>query len=445
RMGFLVNFLSQPVISGFTSAAALIIAVSQLKYLLGLDMISSTGFVETITGIIQHLDSTDLYALAIGGGGLLLILLLKKIKASLPGALIAVIISILIVKFAWSGESSLATVGEIPAGLPGFSMPTFSIEAIMQVLPLALVICLISFIESLAIAKTLATKHEQFGIDANKELLGLGLAKFIGSFFQAFPNTGSFTRSAINEQAGARTGLASIFGALIVGLTLLFFTGAFYHLPQAILAAIVISAVFGLIDYKGAYQLFKTHKKDFTVFILTFILTLLLGIQKGVLVGVILSLLFILQKVSRPHHAVLGKIKKHDVYRNVERFEEAEEADDLLIARYDDDIFFGNAEHFYKTILEVVKSKPNVKDFILDMNAVGQIDTTGIIQFELLVKTIESMGIRVHLCSIKGPVRDEFKNYKLGKMLHGNRIHWDIDNAIDRIEESRLKNGMIKT
>ncbi len=437
RMGFLVNFLSYPVISGFTSAAAFIIAISQLKHLLGLNMISASGFVDTLSAIMNNIGSTDMRALAIGAGGLFLILFLKKVKRSLPGALIAVIISILIVKFADFGEGTLSTVGEIPAGLPTLSLPMFSVSAVMQVLPLALVICLISFIESLAIAKTLAAKHEQFGIDANKELLGLGLAKVVGSFFQGFPNTGSFTRSAVNEQSGAKTGVSSIIAALVIGLTLMFFTGAFYHLPKSILAAIVISAVFGLIDYKEAVHLFKTHKKDFIVLILTFVLTLFLGIQKGVMVGVIISLLFILHKVSRPHHAVLGKLKEYDVYRNIERFDEAVEDKELLIMRYDDDIFFGNAEHFFTTLIEEVKAKPSIKNLLLDFNAVGQIDSTGIHQFKLLINTVEGMDIKVHLCSVKGPVRDQFKNYQIQNLIPRPQMHWDINNAIKEIEEAK--------
>ncbi|MDA0714494.1 MAG: solute carrier family 26 protein [Bacteroidetes bacterium] len=443
RMGFLVNFLSQPVISGFTSAAALIIGVSQLKYLFGLTIPTTTRFLDTLRHLANNISDLSWIELAIGLVGLVVILVLKKVNRSLPGALIAVVLGILVVKFAHLDEVGVDTVGFIPSGLPDFQMEFFSFAAVKQVLPLALVICLISFIESLAIAKTLAAKHEHYGIDANKELLGLGLAKLVGSFFQGFPNTGSFTRSAINEQAGAKTGISSLIAGLIIALTLLFFTSTFYHLPKAVLAAVVISAVFGLIDWKEAKFLFKADKRDFIVLVLTFSLTLLLGIQKGVLVGVILSLLFILHKVSRPHHAVLGRIHEHDVYRNVERFKEAKEKDDLLILRYDDDIFFGNAEHFFNTVMTELKAKKGVKYLLLDFTAVGHIDSTGIRQFELMVKSVESKGVEVHLCSVKGPLRDEFSTYQTKNIIPESRIHWDIDNAIKDMDT--LKNQTLKT
>ncbi|NNC82356.1 MAG: sulfate permease [Flavobacteriales bacterium] len=437
KMGFLVNFLSQPVISGFTSAAALIIAVSQLKYLLGIPLRGTVGFQDTLLGLISNVDSIQVASTFIGLSGLILILVLKKIHRSIPGALIAVVLGIVLVGYMGIGGGSVDTVGEVPAGLPRLMNPITDLHTIWQLIPLALVICLISFIESLAISKTLAAKHEEYSIDANKELLGLGMAKVLGAFFQAFPNTGSFTRSAINEQSGARTGLASWIAVIIIGLVLLFFTGTLSYLPNTILAAIVISAVFGLIDIKGALHLYRTHKGDFIVLLITFVLTLFLGIQKGVLVGVILSLLFILHKVSRPHYAVLGKLEEHDVYRNIQRFDQAQEDRELLIMRYDADIFFGNAEHFYETIIQEVEAKKGIKDLLIDMNAVGHIDSTGIVQFELLVKSLETMGVRLHLCSVKGPVRDEFRNYKLGAFLHGNQIHWDIDNAIARIKKSK--------
>jgi len=437
RMGFLVNFLSQPVISGFTSAAALIIAVSQLKYILGIEVTGVVGFKGTVLQLMEGLADTNIQSASLGIAGLALILLLKRWKPAFPSALLIVVIGAILVQFIGFGGGSVDTVGEVPLGLPHFENPIDTWSAIRTVFPLALVICLISFIESLAIAKTLAAKHEEHIIDANRELLGLGLAKIIGAFFQAFPNTGSFTRSAINEQSGAKTGLSSWIAALIIGLVLLFFTGAFYHLPKAVLAAIVISAVFGLIDVKGAKQLYQMHKRDFIVMLITFVLTLFLGIQKGVLVGVILSILFILQKVSRPHFAVLGKLEEHDVYRNIQNFKEAKEDKELLIFRYDADIFFANAEHFYDTIMAEVESKPDIKDFILDMNAVSQIDTTAIQRFQLMVKTIESMGIRVHLCSVKGPVRKEFRNYCVDEFLKMERIHWDIDNAIEVIETAK--------
>ncbi|MBT8189871.1 MAG: sodium-independent anion transporter, partial [Bacteroidia bacterium] len=244
RLGFLVNFLSHPVISGFTSAAAFIIAFSQLNHIFGVEIPRATNFIVTIVNLIKEIPNFSLTPALIGLGGLAIIMVLKKLKRSFPSALLVVVLSIIIVRIFQLDTHGLSIVGNVPSGFPSFEMPEITLQTLLKVTPVALIICLISFIESLAIAKTLAARHGKFDIDSNKELMGLGLAKIIGSFFQAFPNTGSFTRSAINEQSGARTGLASIFASMFIGLTLLLFTDFFYYLPNAILAAIVISAVF---------------------------------------------------------------------------------------------------------------------------------------------------------------------------------------------------------
>jgi SulP family sulfate permease len=433
RMGFLVNFLSHPVISGFTSAAAFIIGFSQLKHLFGINVQAGNGFLETSTGIISNLDQSNPTTVLLGVGALAVIVILKRVRKSIPGALIALVMSIIVVKFGSLDESGVQIVREVPSGLPSFVLPEISLGVLVDLLPLALVICLISFIESLAIAKTLGAKNGQFNIDANRELLGLGLAKIVGSFFQAFPNTGSFTRSAINEQAGARTGMASIFAAVIVVLTLMFFTGLFYYLPKAILASIVIAAVFGLIDVKEAIHLFKKDKRDFIVLLLTFVLTLALGIQNGVFVGVLLSLLFILQKASRPHYAVLGRLPESGKYRNIDRFDEAEVQNRQLIFRYDDDVFFGNAEHFFAAVVSELKARPTVKQLVLDLSAVASMDSTGIQQFRLLLNTVRGMGVEVHLCSVKGPLRDIFRKFGIDRTIDSDHIHWDVHDAMDSI------------
>jgi SulP family sulfate permease len=431
KMGFLVNFLSHPVINGFTSAAALIIGVSQLKYFFGIAVPRSGSIVSTVKDLFTHLNDVHLITLLIGAGGLALILILKRVNKSIPGSLIVVILSIFLVFiFGWH-KDGVAIVEEVPKGLPGFYLPALTIENIVNVFPLALIICLISFIESLAIAKTLAAKHDNYPIKANKELLGLGMAKIIGSFFQGIPNTGSFTRSAINEQAGAKTGVSSLFAAIIIALTLLFFTPLFYYLPQAILATIVISAVFGLIDIKGAKKLFYHDRNDFYVLITTFILTLFLGIREGVLTGIILSLVMIIIKVSKPHFAILGNLPNTPFYRNVDRYEEAITDPRYLVFRYDADIFFGNAEHFYETALEKVSKHPELKVFMLDASSIGHIDSTGIHQLKLLKESLDKQNIQFIITSLRGPVRDIFRTNNLYQLISKENIYLHIDHAVN--------------
>lgn len=434
KLGFLVNFLSHPVISGFTSAAAFIIIFSQLKYVLGVEPERGSNIIQTISGLITKLPETNLVALGIGTTSLVIILIIKKIKKTIPGALFVVLAGIALVYFTRLDQEGLDIVGSVPSGLPSFAILDYSYADMKMVLPLAMVVCVISFIESLAIAKTLAAKHGSFDINADKELLALGLAKVGGAFFQAFPNTGSFSRSAVNEEAGAKSGLASIFAGLFIALTLLFFTGFFYYLPKAVLGAIVISAVFNLIDLKEAKHLFKTHRGDFFVLLVTFLLTLLLGVQQGVFAGIVLSLLILISKVSKPHYAILGELGDSQIYKNVDRFETAKTNDHRLIFRYDDDIYFGNAQHFFDTVIGEISKRDGITELLLDFSAVSSIDSTGLAQLKLLLNILSSQDIAIHLCSIKGPVRDYFAINGIDDLLQEENKHWDIKSALAEMD-----------
>lgn len=434
KLGFLVNFLSHPVISGFTSAAAFIIIFSQLKYVLGVEPERGSNIIQTIRGLITKLPETNLVALGIGTTSLVIILIIKKIKKTIPGALFVVLAGIALVYFTRLDQEGLDIVGSVPSGLPSFAILDYSYADMKMVLPLAMVVCVISFIESLAIAKTLAAKHGSFDINADKELLALGLAKVGGAFFQAFPNTGSFSRSAVNEEAGAKSGLASIFAGLFIALTLLFFTGFFYYLPKAVLGAIVISAVFNLIDLKEAKHLFKTHRGDFFVLLVTFLLTLLLGVQQGVFAGIVLSLLILISKVSKPHYAILGELGDSQIYKNVDRFETAKTNDHRLIFRYDDDIYFGNAQHFFDTIISEINKRDGITELLLDFSSVSSIDSTGLAQLKLLLNILSSQDIAIHLCSIKGPVRDYFAINGIDDLLQEENKHWDIKSALAEMD-----------
>lgn len=429
RMGFLVNFLSHPVISGFTSAAAFIIAVSQLKYLFGIEVEGGSSLVATVYQLVSNISEIHWLTFFIGLGGLMIIMLFKTISKNIPGALIAVVAgTVLVSSMNWG--TSTAILKEVPGGLPSFGFPALSIANIIKVAPLAFVVCLISFIESLAIAKTLAGRNDNYPISANSELLGLGLAKILGAFFQSIPNSGSFSRSAINEQAGAKTGISSIFGAIFIALALLFFTPLFYYLPKAILAAIVLAAVVGLVDIDGAKSLWKTDRKDFIIMMATFVLTIVLGIQLGVFVGIALSLAFILYKVSRPHYAVLGKLPEMGVYRNVDRFSEAETKQGHLIFRYDDDIFFANAEHFYDSVIKEVGDGAHIDTLILDASPIGGIDSTGVNQLVLLKKALDKKNIQFLISGMKGPVRDVFNRHELEVYFPQENVFINIEAAI---------------
>ena len=263
RLGFLVNFLSHPVIAGFTSAAAVIIAVNQLEDALGFEIPSLESTFETFIYTIQHLDQTNWISLAICVGAMVLISTLKRINKSIPGALIAVIIGIVLTYGFGLDQMGVDIIRSVPEGLPSFRMPQLSWEILETLLPTIFTVAMIGIVESISIARVLETKHQDHTIQPNQEFFALGLAKIGGAFFQALPTSGSFSRSAVNSNNGAKTGVASLITCALIVLTLSFLTPLFYYLPKAILAAIILLAVRGLFDYKEAIHLWHTHKQDF--------------------------------------------------------------------------------------------------------------------------------------------------------------------------------------
>ncbi len=406
RMGFLITFLSQPVIAGFTAAAALMIALLQSKNILGVQIERSGNIVQLVRDISVNLPHIHPPTLLIGIGAFGLILFLRRINKYIPAALISVIAGILIVYIFSLIDQGVNVIGTVPSGLPSFDGSFLNPVDALRVLPLSLAICFISFIESLAVAKSIAAKHGNYPIIANRELLGLGLSKVIGSFFQAFPSTGSFTRSAINDESGAQTGLSSLFTAFFIAIVLVFLTSSLHYVPMAVLGAIIVAAVLGLINIDYVKNLYRLDRKDFYVYMTTFCLTLLLGVQQGVFAGIILSLLMIIYKSSKPHYAVLGRLAGSDSYRNIDRYPEAKTQDDILIIRYDDDLFFGNADHFYDLIVEEIRRQPHTKLLILNASGMSRIDSTALHKFDLLLDHLKRKDIRLIISSLRGPVRD---------------------------------------
>jgi len=332
---------------------------------------------------------------------------------------------------------SVRVVGEIPSGLPSFLNPiTLDINTIIKVLPLSIVIGLVSFVESMAIAKSLGSKHGIYKYNSDRELWALGLSKIGGAFFQAIPNTGSFGRSAINESAGAKTGWSSVFAAVITGVGLLLFTEVFSYIPYPVLAALVISAVIKLIDIKEIKHLFSHDRSDFWVLLITLLVTLTLGVRTGIIAGIVLSIIMLLQEVSTPHIAVLGKIDDDGIYRNVKRFKHAEVEDDVLIIRYDNDIFFGNAQHFFDTIESELSTRDATKYLVLDLTSVTKIDSTGIRKFYQLIHNLQENNIRIHFAGAKGPLRDRLKEEGIISTLGQENQHMTIERAMEKIKPS---------
>ena len=414
KMGFLVNFLSTPVISGFTSAAALIIGCSQLGHLLGIEVGRNSKIQHILTAIAKEFNQLNVYALSVGVIAIILILILRKISKRIPAALMVVVLGILAVIIFKLDAKGVEIVAEIPKGLPTFTLPELDFLMLKDLFPIALTLALIAFMEAMSVAKVMENKHKN-PLRPNQELIALGTANIAGAFFKSYPTTGSFTRTAINDLSGAKTGLASLVSAIIVALTLLFLTPLFYYLPSAVLAAIILVAVFGLVDVQYPLQLLKTRKDEFILLNVTFLLTLFVGITEGILFGTLLALLLMVYRTSKPHVAILGRIKGTSYFRNINRFKEDIEPNaEVLILRFDAQLYFGNKDYFKSELLAAIAQQQTVPTtIIIKSDPINYIDSSAVFMLENLITELQQQDITVLFSELIGPTRDIIKKSKL--------------------------------
>ncbi|CAJ1839762.1 unnamed protein product [Sphenostylis stenocarpa] len=401
RLGWLIRFISHSVISGFTTASAIVIGLSQAKYFLGYDLDKSSKIIPVVKSIIDGADKFSWPPFVMGSSMLAILLVMKHLGKSrkylrflrAAGPLTAVVLGTIFAKVFHPPSISLAAkgidedvVGEIPQGLPKFSVPK-AFEYAQSLIPTAILITGVAILESVGIAKALAAKNG-YELDSNQELFGLGVSNVLGSFFSAYPTTGSFSRSAVNHESGAKSGVSGIVSGIIMVCALMFLTPLFEYIPQCTLAAIVISAVIGLIDYDEAIFLWRVDKKDFLLWTITSTTTLFLGIEIGVLVGVGVSLAFVIHESANPHIAVLGRLPGTTVYRNVKQYPEAYTYNGIVIVRVDAPIYFANTSYIkdrlreYEVDVDSSKSRgPEVERIyfvILEMAPVTYIDSSAV-------------------------------------------------------------------
>jgi len=419
RMGFLVNFLSKPVISGFTSAAALIIGLSQLKHLLGTQIERSNQIHILLLNALKTIDQTNLVALGLGIAAIVVIKALKRLHNRIPGALIVTVSGIVITYVFRLDQLGLSIVQEVPSGLPSFGVPTVAQDRIGELFPIAMTLALIAFMEAISVAKAIEEKHKLNEVKPNQELIALGLSNVVGALFQSYPTTGGFSRTAVNDQAGANSTLASFISAAIVGLTLLFLTPLFYYLPNTVLAAIIMVAVFGLIDFHYPRTLWKNRKDEFALLIFTFIITLTVGIKEGILFGVLLSLLLLVYRSSSPHFAVLARVNNSPYYRNVRRFSSEVTIDPaILLFRFDGQLYFGNKDYFKSSLLEAMEERgASLKHLVLNVEPMNYIDSSAAFMLRQLFEDFKSKGISISIAGPIGPIRDILKRSGIVSLL----------------------------
>ena len=445
KMGFFVSFLSKPVISGFTSGAALIISLSQVKYLTGIPIAQNNKLQDFIFFILKSEIPIHVTTLILGLSCIFFLLFIKKLNKKIPSALVVVFFSTLWVYYYDKNLEGVAIIGEIPQGLPSIKFPKLDWLVIKNLFPIALTISIVAFTEAISISKGLAEKNKLYKLNPNQELLALGSANIIGSFFQSYPTTGGFSRTAVNSQAKAKTGVASLICALLIALTLSFFTDLFFYVPKTVLAAIIISAVLRLINIKYAIRLYKSRKDEFAVLVLTFILTLFVGIIQGIFFGIILSLLLLVYRASKPHFAFLGRIGNTNYFQNIDRFpNEVVVREDLIILKFDAQLFFGNIDFFKKLVFNSIEKKlSKVKGFIINARAINYIDSTASEELIIIIKKLQKKGIRVMVVGAIDPSRDIIINSKLIKVIKKQNLFVTSGDATDSFD-GKAKNTALQ-
>ncbi|XP_038992099.1 probable sulfate transporter 4.2 [Hibiscus syriacus] len=452
KLGWLIRFISHSVISGFTTVSAIVIALTQAKYFLGYEIDRSSEIVPIIKSIIAGADQFSWPPFVMGPVILAMIQTMKFLGKSRKhlkflramGPLTAVVLGTTFVKIYHS--PSITLVGDIPQGIPGFSIPK-SFQYATSLIPTAFLITGVAILESVGIAKALAAKNG-YELYSNQELFGLGVANIFGSFFSAYPTTGSFSRSAVNHESGAKTGLSGIIAGIIMCCALMFLTPLFEYIPQCALAAIVISAVISLVDYEEAIFLWRVDKKDFLLWTITATTTLFLGIEIGVLVGVGVSLAFVIHESANPHIAVLGRLPGTTVYRNIEQYPEAYTYNGIVIVRIDAPIYFANISYIKDRLreYEVVIDKsarrgPEVERIyyvILEMAPVTYIDSSAVQALKDLHQEYKSRDIQI---AISNPNREVLLTLSksgvvelIGKEWYFVRVHDAVQVCLQHVQ-----------
>jgi SulP family sulfate permease len=432
RLGFLANFLSHPVISGFVTASGILIAGSQIGHILGIKG-GGHNLIEMAQSLWLQLGAINPVTVLIGGGTLLFLYLCRRyLKQVLKGfglsakaadlsakaaPVSAVIVTTAAAWYFNLGASGVNLVGNVPSGLPSISLPSLDPDIWSTLVPAAILISLVGFVESVSIAQTLAAKRRQ-RIDPDSELIALGLANVGAGISGGSPVSGGFSRSVVNFEAGAQTPVAGIFTAVGIAIATLTLTGVLAFLPKATLAATIIIAVSTLIDFRAIRRTFAYSKADVTAMLATIFLTLFQGVETGILVGVGLSISLHLYRTSRPHSAVVGLVQGTEHFRNVQRHT-VETDEETVVLRIDESLYFANARYLEETVLALVSQRPQMKNLVLACPAVNDIDASALESLEVINGRLKDLSIRLHLSEVKGPVMDRLKGTQFCDELTG--------------------------
>jgi sulfate permease, SulP family len=429
RASAIVELISHPVIVGFTAAAGLIIGLSQVRDLTGVDVHRSERFLEAVVVAVDALRTAHPPTLAIGLTGIVLLLVGRRVAPKLPMALLisggAILLSVVLDLPA----RGVAVVGDIPAGLPRPQLPLVSADELRALLAPAAIIAAISYAESISIAKAIAARSRE-RLDPDRELLGSGAANLASGLVGGFPVAGSFTRSAVLHDARARTQLAGVVAAVVVVLTLVVLTPVLEPLPRAVLAAIVLVAVIGLVDVRAARETFRIDRADGAVLVATFVATLALGVELGLLTGVGLNLAVHVARGMRPAMVELGRVPGTRLYRNVGRYPTVTDPQGVVL-RLDGPLDFLSVQQVTSRLRKLAVERPELRWLVLDASGVTGMDSSGVHALHDLQEHLAEAGVALHLCTLRGPQRDAIQRAGLWETLVEGTCHPDIVGALD--------------
>ena len=445
NFGNIISFLSHAVVTGFITAAAIVIVINQLPPLVGLPSSTNTS----VFGVISHIGTYTINVVVLtislfsflllivcrlGLGSFFLAFGFSKAWSSVlvKSAPMYIIIAGIAVMSLYNLDELYAVpvVGSVPVGLPNISLVSLSLAEFGELLPSALLIAMVVFMESISIGTAMASKRRE-KVSPNRELIGLGFTNIGASTFGGFPVAGSFSRTAVNFTSGARTPMASIITAIFLVLTLCFFASTFYLLPKAVLSAIIVISALQLLDFSAIRKIFAFNYADAATFSSTFFAVLIFGVESGILTGIAISFVLLIRSSSRPHIAVVGRVGDSEHFRNVLRHE-VTTTSSLLAARIDESLYFVNARYIETFFLNEVADRPNVRDVLIICTATNFIDTGGLEMLEALSENLEEVGVKLHLAEVKGPVMDKLKETHFYQRMKGE-IFFTTDLAFQKL------------
>ena len=432
KLGFIANFLSHPVISGFITASGLIIAASQLKHIFGVSG-GGANLYEILSNLLYDIEDINIFTLILGVSATTFLLwtrkslkpLAKKYGAgstfadliSRTGPVVAVAMTVFVVWLLGLNSFGVEIVGEIPKGLPTIALPQLTSSQFMQLIGPALLISIVGYVETISVAQTLAAKKRQ-RIDPDQELIALGAANIGSAVSGGFPVTGGFARSVVNFDAGARTPAAGAYTAIGIAMATAFLTPLLFFLPKSTLAATIIIAVLSLVDFGAIKRTWEYSKADFTAMITTIMTTLISGVEIGIIAGVSLSIFLHLYRTSKPHMAVVGQVPGTEHFRNIKRHLVIT-SEKIFSLRVDESLYFPNARYLEDSIYDAVAKQPLVEDVVLLCSAINYIDSSALESLESINKRLIDSKVKLNLSEVKGPVMDRLRETHFLKELSG--------------------------